>query len=338
MKYNLLGNTGLKVSEICLGTMTFGGEGIFKDVGNVVQAQADVLIKLAVEKGVNFIDTANMYSAGRSEEIVGQAIRNIDVPRDSLILATKVRVAMGSGPNDLGLSRKHILQEVEASLKRLKTDYIDLYQIHAWDPLTPIEETLSVLDDLVRTGKVRYIGASNISAWQMMKALGSSLHNKLEKFVSLQAYYSLASRELEREIVPMLQDQKVGLMVWSPLAAGLLSGKYTRDNEGKAGGRRDKVSFPIVDTNKAFTILDVLRPMAAAKDVTVAQLSLAWLLYQPVVSSIIVGANNQEQLTDNLGASEIRFSAEELMRLDEVSRIVPEYPGWMIAYGNLDRQ
>jgi aryl-alcohol dehydrogenase-like predicted oxidoreductase len=245
---------------------------------------------------------------------------------------------MGSGPNDLGLSRKHILQEVEASLKRLKTDYIDLYQIHAWDPLTPIEETLSVLDDLVRTGKVRYIGASNISAWQMMKALGSSLHNKLEKFVSLQAYYSLASRELEREIVPMLQDQKVGLMVWSPLAAGLLSGKYTRDNEGKAGGRRDKVSFPIVDTNKAFTILDVLRPMAAAKDVTVAQLSLAWLLYQPVVSSIIVGANNQEQLTDNLGASEIRFSAEELMRLDEVSRIVPEYPGWMIAYGNLDRQ
>jgi aryl-alcohol dehydrogenase-like predicted oxidoreductase len=279
-----------------------------------------------------------MYSAGRSEEIVGQAIRNIGVPRDSLILATKVRVAMGSGPNDLGLSRKHILQEVEASLKRLKTDYIDLYQVHAWDLLTPIEETLSVLDDLVRSGKVRYIGASNISAWQMMKALGSSFHNRLEKFISLQAYYSLASRELEREIVPMLLEEKVGLMVWSPMAAGLLSGKYTRENGGKAGGRRDKVSFPLVDANKAFTILDVLRPMAAEKEATVAQLALAWLLHQPVVSSIIVGANNQGQLTDNLGASEISFSAEELMKLDEVSRIAPEYPGWMIAYGNLDRQ
>lgn len=338
MKYNLLGNTGLRVSEICLGTMTFGGEGIFKEVGTLGQAQADVLIKLAVEKGVNFIDTANMYSTGRSEEIVGQAMRNNGMPRDSLILATKVRVAMGSGPNDLGLSRKHILQEVEASLKRLKTDYIDLYQIHAWDPLTPVEETLRVLDDLVRCGKVRYIGASNISAWQLMKALGSSFHNGLEKFISLQAYYSLASRELERDIVPMLQDQKVGLMVWSPLAAGLLSGKYTRDNEGRAGGRRDKVSFPLVDTNKAFAILDVLRPMAVAKNATVAQLSLAWLLHQPVVSSIIVGANSPDQLTDNLGASEINFSAEELMKLDEVSRIAPEYPGWMIAYGNLDRQ
>ena len=338
MKYNLLGSTGLKVSEICLGTMTFGGKGVYRDVGNLGQPEAEELIKQAVETGVNFIDTANIYSAGRSEEIVGQAIRNLGLDRDSLVLATKVRVGMGSGPNEVGLSRKHILQEVEASLDRLQTDYIDLYQIHATDPLTPIEETLRVLDDLVRSGKVRYIGASNVSAWQLMKALDVSFYNKLERFASLQAYYNLASRDLEREIIPLLQDQKVGLMVWSPLAAGLLSGKYTRENEGKAGGRRDKVSFPVVDSNKAFTILDLLHPMAAAKKVTVAQLSLAWLLHQPLVSSIIVGANKPEQLADNLGATGVSLTTEELQQLDTVSQLTPEYPGWMVAFGNADRQ
>jgi aryl-alcohol dehydrogenase-like predicted oxidoreductase len=338
MKYNLLGNTGLKVSEICLGTMTFGGEGIFKDVGTLGQPEADALVGQAVEAGVNFIDTANMYSSGRSEAILGQAIRNLGLSRDSLVLATKVRTAVGNGPNDLGLSRKHIMQEVEASLDRLQTDYIDLYQIHASDPLTPIEETLRVLDDLVRSGKVRYLGASNVSAWALMKALDASHYKGLERYASLQAYYSLASRELEREIVPLLLDQRVGLMVWSPLAAGLLSGKYTRDNAGRAGGRRDKVSFPLVDTDRAFAILDVLRPMAEAKGATVAQLSLAWLLHQPVVSSVIVGANNAGQLADNLGAPGITFTADELRQLDEVSRLVPEYPGWIVAFGNADRR
>jgi aryl-alcohol dehydrogenase-like predicted oxidoreductase len=338
MKYNLLGNTGLKVSEICLGTMTFGGEGIFRDVGTLGQPEADALVKQAVEAGVNCIDTANMYSAGRSEEILGQAIRNLGLARDSLVLATKVRTAVGTGPNDVGLSRKHILQEVEASLDRLQTDYIDLYLIHASDPLTPIEETLRVLDDLVRSGKVRYVGASNVSAWALMKALDVAYYNRWERYASLQAYYSLASRELEREIVPLLLDQKVGLMVWSPLAAGLLSGKYTRENTGQAGGRRDKVPFPLVDTNKAFAILDVLRPMAAAKGATVAQLSLAWLLHQAVVSTVIVGANNAGQLADNLGATGIAFTPDELTQLDEVSQLVPEYPGWMVNFGNADRQ
>ncbi len=338
MKYNLLGNTGLKVSEICLGTMTFGGEGIFRDVGTLGQSEADALVGQAVGAGVNFIDTANMYSSGRSEELLGQAIRNLDVPRDSLVLATKVRAAMGSGPNEVGLSRKHILQEVEASLDRLQTDYIDLYQIHASDPLTPIEETLRVLDDLVRSGRVRYIGASNVPAWELMKALDVALYNKLERLASLQAYYSLASRELEREIVPLLLDQKVGLMVWSPLAAGLLSGKYTRDNAGRAGGRRDKVPFPLVNMDKAFAVLDVLRPMAETKGATVAQLSLAWLLHQPAVSTVIVGANHAGQLADNLGATGIAFTADELKQLDEVSRLVPEYPGWMVEFGNADRR
>ena len=333
----MLGNTGLKVSEICLGTMTFGGEGIFRDVGTLGQPEVDALVRQAVEAGINFIDTANMYSAGRSEEMLGQALRNLCLSRDSLVLATKVRAATGSGPNDVGLSRKHILQEVEASLDRLQTDYIDLYQIHASDPLTPVEETLRVLDDLVRSGKVRYIGASNVSAWALMKALDVAFYKGLERYASLQAYYSLASRELEREIVPLLEDQHVGLLVWSPLAAGLLSGKYTRENTGKAGGRRDKVAFPLVDTDRAFAILDVLRPLAEAKGDTVAQLSLAWLLHQPVVSSVIVGANNPEQLADNLGATRVKFTAEERKQLDEVSRLLPEYPGWIIGMGNVDR-
>ena len=338
MKYNVLGNTGLKVSEICLGTMTFGGEGIFRDVGTLGQPEADALVRQAVEAGINFVDTANMYSAGRSEEILGQAVRNLGLSRDSLVLATKVRAATGKGPNDLGLSRKHIMQEVEASLDRLQTDYIDLYQVHAADPLTPIEETLRVLDDLVRSGKVRYTGVSNVSAWGLMKALDASFYHRWERYASLQAYYSLASRELEREIVPLLRDQQVGLMVWSPLAAGLLSGKYTRDNAGRAGGRRDKVSFPLVDADRAFAVLDVLRPMAEAKGATVAQLSLAWLLHQPVVSSVIVGANTPEQLADNLGASGVQFTAEELAQLDAVSRPAPEYPGWMIEFSNADRR
>jgi aryl-alcohol dehydrogenase-like predicted oxidoreductase len=285
------------------------------------------------------MDTANMYSAGRSEEILGQSLRNLGLPRESLVLATKVMAATGSGANEVGLSRKHILLEVEASLDRLQTDYIDLYQIHAGDPLTPIEETLHVLDDLVRSGKVRYIGVSNVSAWGLMKALDVSFYRRWERrYASLQAYYSLASRELEREIVPLLQDQGVGLMVWSPLAAGLLSGKYTRNNVGKAGGRRDKFSFPLVDAGKAFAILDVLRPMAEAKGTSVAQLSLAWLLHQPVVSSLIVGANTPEQLADNLGAGRVQFTAEELKQLDEVSWLVPEYPGWMVDLSNADRQ
>jgi aryl-alcohol dehydrogenase-like predicted oxidoreductase len=340
MKYNLLGNTGLKVSELCLGTMTFGTTGgRFGAISGVDQAGADALTKRALEAGINFIDTANVYSEGHSEEITGQALRNLGINRYDVVLATKVRGKMGDGPNDTGLTRKHIIAQAEASLKRLGTDYIDLYQTHSFDPLTPWEETLRALDDLVRSGKVRYIGASNVTAWQLMKALGVSQHQRLEKYVSLQAYYTIAGRDLEREIVPLLLDQQVGLMVWSPLAGGLLSGKYTRENqqaEGRRGG--GGFDFPPVNKDLAFNILDKLRPMAEAKGSTVAALALAWLLHQKVVSTVIIGAKKMEQLDDNLTAVDVRFTPEELQQLDEVSKLTPEYPGWMVEFTSGDRK
>ncbi|WP_375435568.1 aldo/keto reductase [uncultured Hymenobacter sp.] len=338
MKYNLLGNTGLKVSALCLGTMTYGGRGWAAAIGALDQQAVDEQIRRAIEAGINFIDTANVYSEGLSEELTGQSIHNLGVSRDSLVLATKVRGKMGEGPNQAGLTRKHIFDQVESSLKRLKTDYIDLYQIHSYDPLTPLEDTLRALDDLVRSGKVRYIGASNLAAWQLMKALGYSTYNQVEKFVSLQAYYTVAGRELEREVVPLLQDQKVGLMVWSPLAGGFLSGKFTRDQQSEEGARRLNFDFPPVDKEKAFDILDVLRPLAETKGVSVAQIALAWLLHQPVVTSVIIGAKKMEQLEDNLKSVDVQLTPEELKQLDEVSKLSPEYPGWMLEFTGGDRQ
>jgi aryl-alcohol dehydrogenase-like predicted oxidoreductase len=340
MKYNLLGNTGLKVSELCLGTMTFGTKGgRFGAISGVDQAGADVLFKRSVEAGINFIDTANVYTEGQSEEITGQAIRNLGLKRDDLVLATKVRGKMGDGPNDAGLTRKHIMAQAEDSLKRLNTDYIDLYQTHSFDPLTPWEETLRALDDLVRQGKVRYIGASNVAAWQLQKALDTSHYQHLEKYVSLQAHYTLVGRDLERELVPLLLAEKVGLMVWSPLAGGFLSGKYTRENQ-QAEGRRGSSGFDFPPVNKelAFDIIDKLRPMAEAKGHTVASLALAWLLHQEVVSSVIIGAKKMDQLEDNLTAVDVQFTPEELKELDEVSKLTPEYPGWMLSFTGGDRQ
>ena len=338
MKYNLLGKTGLWVSEICLGTMTFGAKGRFAAVGGVDQEGADALVRQALDAGVNFIDTANVYSEGISEEMTGEALKNLGVHRDDIILATKVRGTMGEKPNQKGLSRKHINNQVEASLKRLGTDYIDLYQIHSNDPITPIDETLRALDDLVRTGKVRYIGASNVAAWQLMKALDYSYYNHLERFNSLQAYYTLAGRDLEREIIPLLKDQQVGLMVWSPLAGGLLSGKYDRDGDRKTGGRRDDFDFPPVNREKAFNIIDVLRPMAKENGVSIAQLAIAWLLKQEAVSTVIVGAKKQSQLEENLNASIIEFSKDDLEKLEKVSKLEREYPGWMLDLTKQDRE
>ncbi|MBW2962335.1 aldo/keto reductase [Mesonia aestuariivivens] len=338
MKYNLLGKTGLWVSEICLGTMTFGAKGKFAAVGGVNQKGADELVTQAIDAGVNFIDTANVYSEGISEEMTGKAIKHLGISRDELILATKVRGTMGDKPNQKGLSRKHIIDQVEASLKRLDTDYIDLYQIHSNDPITPIDETLRALDDLVRSGKVRYIGASNVAAWQLMKALDYSYYNNLERFNSLQAYYTLAGRDLEREIIPLLNDQQVGLMVWSPLAGGLLSGKYDRNNKKKSGGRRDNFDFPPVNQERAFNIIDVLRPMAKENGVSMAQLSIAWLLKQKNVSTVIVGAKKPEQLEENLNASKIEFSKDDLEKLEKVSQLEREYPGWMLDATKQDRE
>nr|WP_319997187.1 aldo/keto reductase [uncultured Draconibacterium sp.] len=329
MKYNLLGNTGLYVSELCLGTMTFGGRGMWTAIGTLPQEQVNSLVKQSVDGGINFIDTANIYSEGLSEQMTGQAIRNLGLKRDDLVIATKVRGQMGEGPNEVGLSKKHILQQADESLTRLNMNYIDLYQIHGFDKLTPLEETLEALDSLVKSGKVRYIGCSNLAAWQLMKALGISAQQHLSKFVSLQAYYTIAGRDLERELVPLLLDQKVGLMVWSPLAGGLLSGKYSRDAETQEG-RRVNFDFPPVNKEKAYDILDVMRKIADNKGVTVAQIALSWLLHQPAVTSVIIGANKPEQLADNLSSVDVKLDSEELDQLNEVSKLSPEYPGWMI--------
>ena len=338
MKYNLLGKTGLKVSELCMGTMTFGGKGYFKPIGSLGQEPVDAMMKRAIDGGINFIDTANVYSEGLSEELTGKSIRNLGLHRDDLVLATKVRGKMGEGPNDSGLTRKHIMQQAEASLRRLQVDYIDLYQIHSYDPLTPLEETLSALDDLVRSGKVRYIGASNLAAWQLMKALAYSEYHRIAKFVSLQAYYTIAGRDLERELLPLMRDQHIGLMVWSPLAGGLLSGKYNRNKEKDKDGRRVNFDFPPVNRERAFDIIDELQIMATAKNTTVAGLALAWLLHQPDVTTVIIGANKMEQLEDNLKSIDLKFTPDELDRLDKLSQLPAEYPGWMLVRTGGDRK
>ena len=337
MKYNLLGNTGLKVSELCLGTMTFGGQGMWTAIGALPQDEANELVKQSVDAGINFIDTANVYSEGLSEMMTGQAIRDLGLKRDDLVIATKVRGTIGTGVNNSGLTRKHILQQANESLTRLNMDYIDLYQIHGFDPLTPIEETLEALDSLVKSGKVRYIGCSNLAAWQIMKALGVSAQQHLAKFVSLQAYYTIAGRDLEREVVPMLLDQKLGLMVWSPLAGGFLSGKYTREANAEEG-RRVNFDFPPVNKDKAFDVIDVMQEIAVAKDVTVPQIALGWLLHQPVVTSVIIGAKRPEQLQDNLKAVDLKLTVDELAQLEAVSKLSPEYPGWMIERQTADRK
>lgn len=328
----------MKVSQLCLGTMTFGGKGYWTAIGQLDQDPVDALIKRSVEAGINFIDTANVYSEGLSEEMTGRAIRNLGLKRDDLVIATKVRGKMGEGPNQIGLSRKHIFQQVDESLQRLNIDYIDLYQIHGYDPQTPLEETIRALDDLVKSGKVRYIGCSNVAAWQLMKALAYSTYHQFAKFVSLQAYYTIAGRDLERELVPLLNDQQVGLMVWSPLAGGLLSGKYGRNQQGPEDSRRTTFDFPPVNKEKAFDILDVMHPIAEQKGISVAQLALAWLLHQPVVTSVIIGAKKPEQLEDNLKAVDVKLNEDELKKLDDISRLPAEYPGWMIERQRVDRE
>ncbi|HEY1229095.1 MAG TPA: aldo/keto reductase, partial [Ramlibacter sp.] len=314
----------------CLGTMTFGGsEGMWGQIGKLQQDDAERLVGQAIDAGVNFIDTADVYAGGVSEQITGQALRNLKVPREQVVVATKVFGETGPAPNMRGATRSHILDGVKASLKRLQLDHIDLYQVHGFDPATPIEETVRALDQLVRHGHVRYVGVSNWAAWQVMKALGIAERLGLARFESLQAYYTVAGRDLEREIVPMLRSEGVGLMVWSPLAGGLLSGKYGRDQQAEAGSRRTSFDFPPVNKERAWDVVDAMRPIAQARGASVAQVALAWLLHQPHVTSVIVGAKRPEQLADNLKASEVRLSAEELASIDAASRLPPEYPGWM---------
>ncbi|WP_156680950.1 aldo/keto reductase [Sphingomonas profundi] len=330
MRMNRLGDTGLFVSELCLGTMTFGGgDGMWAQIGQVQQDEADGLVRAATEAGINFIDTADVYSDGRSEEITGQAIRNLGLRRDEIVVATKAYGPTGEGPNSRGSSRLHLIDAVKASLKRLQLDHIDLYQLHGFDPVTPIEESLRALDTLVQHGHVRYVGVSNWAAWQIAKALGIAQRLGLHRFASLQAYYSVAGRDLEREIVPMLRSEGLGLMVWSPLAGGFLSGKYGRDGSTEGDGRRAAFDFPPVDKDRGFDAIDAMRSMAERRGVSVAQIALAWLLHQPAVTSVIVGAKRIEQLADNIAAAKVDLTEEELATLDDISRLPAEYPGWM---------
>jgi aryl-alcohol dehydrogenase-like predicted oxidoreductase len=331
MRYRILGRTGLFVSELCLGTMTFGGGGgVWSQIGDVQQSDADRLIGRALDAGINFLDTADAYAEGRSELITGQALKNLQVPRENIIVATKVFGETGSkAVNSRGMSRFHIMEGVKASLKRLQLDHIDLYQIHGFDPATPIEEAVRALDNLVQHGQVRYVGVSNWAAWQIMKALGISERLGLARFESLQAYYTIAGRDLERDLVPLMRSEDVGLLVWSPLAGGLLSGKYGRNTKGEEGSRRTTFDFPPVNLERAYACIDVMRNIAKTKDASVAQIALAWLLHQRVVTSVIIGAKRADQLEDNIGATRVALSAQELAALDKVSALPPEYPGWM---------
>jgi aryl-alcohol dehydrogenase-like predicted oxidoreductase len=334
MRYRLLGQTGLYVSELCLGTMTYGGNtGIWETIGNLQQDAVNEQVKFAVDAGINFIDTANVYSTGKSELLLGESLKMLGLKRDQLIVATKATGSMDDSPNGRGQSRHHLFNQVDASLKRLQLDYIDLYQLHGFDPLTPFEESLSALNDLVRSGRVRYIGLCNMAAWQVMKSLSVSERLNLAKFVSVQAYYTVAGRDLERELVPLIQDQKLGLMVWSPLAGGLLSGKFSSaEDKGPAGARRATFDFPVVDKPRAFRCVDAMRPMALARKISVAQIALAWLLAKSFVTTVIIGAKSMDQLRDNIDSTRVRLDDAEIKQLDEISTLPVEYPGWMLAF------
>ncbi|TDX11247.1 aldo/keto reductase [Flavobacterium sp. S87F.05.LMB.W.Kidney.N] len=326
MKYKVLGNTGLFVSEMCLGTMTFGQSGgKYAAASGVLQDEANAIIKKAFDSGVNFIDTANVYARGESEQIVGEAIKKLGISRHEIVLSTKAGHSTGGGPNDGGNSRYHLINQVEQSLKRLGTDHVDVFHLHGWDPATPLEETMRALDDLVKRGLVRYLGVSNWTAWQIEKTLGISANLGKERFECVQSYYSLAGRDIEREILPMLAYENLGLMVFSPLAGGYLSGKYSNGESG----RRTTIQFPPVDESRSRETLSVLEEISKIHNTTPASVALAWLLQNKHVTSVILGIKKIEQLEDNLGASKISLSTKEIISLNESSELPVEYPGWM---------
>jgi len=336
VEYRQLGSSGLRVSTLALGTMTFGGVGWAEAVGRTDVEGAKRQLAIAIEAGVNLVDTADVYSAGRSEEIVGEALAG---RRDEVLLATKVRMPMGDGPNDAGLSRHHVIRSAEASLRRLRTDHIDLYQAHEWDGQTPLEETLTAFESLVQSGKVRYVGCSNHTGWQLMKALGVAERTGGARYVSQQIYYSLQARDAESELVPVSVDQGLGILVWSPLAGGLLSGKYRRNQPTPEGTRRfagwDEP--PVHDEDRLYDTIDALVEIGEAHGVSAAQVALAWLLGRPAVTSVIVGARTDEQLQDNLAAAQLELSADERARLDAVSQEPLRYPHWHQANTSTDR-
>jgi aryl-alcohol dehydrogenase-like predicted oxidoreductase len=334
MRYNLLGRTGVYVSEICLGTMTFGGKGIYQSIGQVGEKEATELVGMALDAGVNFIDTADVYSEGDSERLLGAALKALGRPREQVVVATKVRGRVGPGVNEVGLSRGHIMSAIDGSLRRLGLDHVDLYQIHGFDPVTPIEQTIRALDDVVRAGKARYVGFSNLPAWVASKALTYASAHGLARFESAQVYYSIAGRDIEREIAPLCQAEGVAILPWSPLAGGLLSGKFDPEKKGPADARRATFDFPPVNLARLPRVLAVLREVAGAHQASVARVALAWLLTRPAVTSIIIGAKRSEQLADNLAATELELAPDEVKRLDEASALPSEYPGWIVEFQN----
>ncbi len=337
MRYQMLGNTGTYVSELCLGTITVGGKGFWEVVGRLGEREVDALVGAALDQGVNFIDTADVYSEGESERLLGAALKRLGRPRDALVVATKVRGRTGPGPNQVGLSRVHVLSAIDASLARLGLDHVDLYQIHGEDLATPIEETMDALADVVRAGKVRHVGFCNLPAWVAMKANAYAKSRGLPPFVSAQVYYSIAGRDIEREVVPFCEREHVAILPWSPLAGGLLSGKFDETKKGPAGARRASFDFPPVDADRLPKVLAALRKVAEGRGVSVARVALAWQRTKPFVTSIIIGAKTREQLDDNIAATKLDLTAEEVAVLDAASALPSEYPGWMVAWQNRDR-
>ncbi len=336
MRYNVLGRTGLYVSELCLGAMTFGGKGFWEVVGKLGSHEAEGIVGAALDAGVNFIDTADVYSEGESEKLVGAALKSLGRPREQVVVATKVRGRVGPGVNQVGLSLAHILASIDGSLQRLGLDHVDLYQIHGFDPSTPIEETVQALDAVVRSGKARYVGFSNLPAWLAAKAVTYAEQNRLARFESGQVYYSIAGRDIEREIAPFALSERIAILPWSPLAGGLLSGKFDPTKKGPEGARRSSFDFPPVEMERLPRVLAALREVADGMGVSVARVALAWQLTKPFVTSVIIGAKNREQLADNLAATTLTLSADAVKRLDDASALPPEYPGWMVGWQNRD--
>jgi aryl-alcohol dehydrogenase-like predicted oxidoreductase len=337
MKYNQLGNTGVLLSELCLGTMTFGGRGFCEAFGKVEEEEAKQLLKRAVEKGINYIDTANSYSDGLAETILGNSIKALGISRQEVFISTKVRSRMGTGINQAGLSRLHINYAVDDSLKRLGMSHIDLLYIHGVDFLTSLEETMRGLEDVIQSGKVRYLGISNHPAWKIVKANAIAKNMGWTKFCALQYYYSIAGRDIEREVIPMALEENLALMSWSPLAGGFLSGKYTRENKAAGNSRRDYFDFPPINKEKTYDIIDCMKKSAEKHNATISRIALAWLLHKKAVTSVLIGVKNMDQLSDNLEAVEIRLSEEEIQQLDDVSKISIEYPEWMQQIQQRDR-
>jgi aryl-alcohol dehydrogenase-like predicted oxidoreductase len=330
MKYNQLGKTGVLVSELCMGTMTFGGKGYWKAIGQLPETEVTQLVKTAIDNGINFFDTANAYSEGLAETLLGKALKNLGIAHQMVFIATKARLRVGEGPNQVGLSKLHIQDSVDDSLQRLGLSHIDMLYIHGVDPVTPLEETMRGLEDVVRAGKVRYLGVSNHPAWMVVKANSFAGNMGWSKFVASQNFYSIASRDIEREIVPMALSEGISIMPWSPLAGGFLSGKYTRDIKTAGSSRRDSFDFPPINKEKAYDIIDVMKNIGERYKVSAARVALSWTKDKPGVASVIIGAKNQEQLLDNIACTQLQLTSDEIKELDTISALTPEYPGWMV--------